>query len=57
MRVDRLLTGQQLNPGDEPVAARACFRLALGTDGSTGVYRTMTRVTAGLTSPVQDAGW
>lgn len=50
MRVDCLLTGQQLNLGDELASAREWSRLALGTDASLSIYRTMTRVSAGLAS-------
>jgi hypothetical protein len=44
--MDRLPTGQQLNRGDELVSARDWCRSAFGTDGSVGIYRTMTRVSA-----------
>lgn len=46
MRVDRLLTGRQLNRSDELVSARDWFRLALGTDGSMDINRTISRVSA-----------
>lgn len=49
--MDRLLAGQQLNPGDELISSCDWFRLALGDDGSTGIYRTMTRHSAGLAPP------
>ena len=44
--MDGLLTGRQLNRGYELVSARDWFRLALGTDGSMGIYRTITPVNA-----------
>jgi len=58
MRVDGLLTGRQLNRGDELVSARDWFRLALGTDGSMGIYRTITPVTACFRRiPARVADW
>lgn len=46
MRVDRLPIGQQLNRGDELVSAREWFRLALGTDCSMDINRTISHASA-----------
>ncbi len=53
--MDRLLAGQQLIPGQELVSLRDWFRLALGSDGSVAVYRTLTRYSS-LLAPASGTG-